>query len=183
MNDVVISTTPADADAVEEIRSHHAELTGALTTKVSALAGAVRAGQDAGPARDALVEWCGSALLPHARAEEEVLYPAGGALPRAQLLVEALVAEHHTLGELVDTLRRTGDPVDAVGAATALRAVFESHAEKENAQLLPALVGRLDLAELRIAPVDLLGARGVRVHRRVGELRLQLLVLSEKNAY
>jgi uncharacterized protein (DUF2249 family) len=139
MNAVVISTTPADADALEAVRAHHAELAGALATKVSALLGAVRAAHDPAPPAVELVRWCDTDLLPHARAEEAAMYGAGLALPRMRALVEAMVAEHRVLTDLVNTLRRGSDVVEAIGAAAALQVVFDSHLEKENERLLPAL--------------------------------------------
>lgn len=145
MNDVVIASTSADAAAVETVRSHHAELAGGLTAKVSALMAAVRAGQNAGPARDALVGWCDSELLPHARAEETALYPAAQALAPVRALVESMLAEHRVLGELVDGLRHA-DAVQAVGNATALQTMFDSHLIKENEQVLPALAEAPEVA-------------------------------------
>lgn len=159
MNAVVISTTSADADAVEAVRSHHAELAGALSVLVSAVVDAVRAGHDPAPPRAALADWCASDLLPHARAEEAALYPAGLALPRMRALVEAMLAEHHVLADLVTRLR-AGDPVQVAGAATALQVVFDSHLEKENEQLLPALAG---------APEVSLAALLDEMHRALGD--------------
>lgn len=150
MNDIVISTTPADAQAVEAIRSHHAELAGALAGAVSTLTRAVRAGSGAVDARAALVAWCSAELLPHARAEEAVLYPAGRALPRGRLLTDAMTAEHRVLSDLIQEIRAAADLLDAVGAGAALQAVFGSHMAKENDQLLPLLAASPDvsLAEL-----------------------------------
>jgi uncharacterized protein (DUF2249 family) len=150
MNDVLIASTAADAAAVETVRSHHAELAGALTAKVSALSAAVRNGRDATSARDDLAAWCASDLLPHARAEEKALYPAAFAIPRSRMLVEAMLAEHQVLTDLATRVARATDAVQAVGAATALQAVFDSHLEKENEQVLPVLAEASDvsLAEL-----------------------------------
>jgi uncharacterized protein (DUF2249 family) len=149
MNDVVIASTPADAAAIEAVRGHHAELAGGLAARVSALHGAARSGQDAAPARADLVAWARAELLPHARAEETALYPAGQALPRARMLVEAMLAEHGVLAELVDQLA-SGDAVQAVAAAGALQALFDTHVEKENELLLPALAeaGEVSLGDL-----------------------------------
>jgi uncharacterized protein (DUF2249 family) len=162
MNDVLIASNATDADAVETVRSHHAELAGALTTRVSTLSAAVRDGRDATPARDDLAAWCASDLLPHARAEEKALYPAALAIPRSRMLVEAMLAEHRTLADLADRVARATDAVQAVGAATALQAVFDSHLEKENEQVLPVLAEASDvsLAELLEGMRDALDADG-----------------------
>lgn len=145
MNDVVIATTSADAEAVEAVTSHHAELAGGLTARVAAVLGTARAGQDVGPASAALVAWARTELLPHAKAEEEALYPAGLGLPALRALVEAMVAEHRVLVQLVDRLT-TADTVDAVASAAALQVLFETHLAKENDQLLPALAQAPDVS-------------------------------------
>jgi hypothetical protein len=44
----------------------------------------------------------------------------------------------------------------------------------------PRLIRDLDLAQLRITPVDFLGARSIRMHCRIRELHLQLLVLFQQ---
>lgn len=159
MSDVVISTTSADSDAVEAIRAHHAELAGGLSARVSALVGAARDGHDVTAPRRDLVAWCSSELLPHARAEEAALYPAGRSVPETRLLVEAMVAEHQILSTLVEDLRTVEAPVRSATAATALEVVFESHLVKENEQLLPALAGaaEVSLADLLQAMHDTLG--------------------------
>jgi hypothetical protein len=41
-------------------------------------------------------------------------------------------------------------------------------------------VRRRDLAQLRVAPVDLLGAPGIRVDRRIGELLGQFLLFGQQ---
>lgn len=134
MNDVVVARSSADAAAVEAVRNHHAELAGGLTARVSALIN----GQDQQTRLD-LIQWCDTELLPHAKAEETALYPAGLALPQARMLVEAMVAEHKILSDLVSELRQADDAAHATRAATALRVIFDAHVTKENEQLLPAL--------------------------------------------
>lgn len=134
MNDVVVARSSADAAAVEAVRNHHAELAGGLTARVSALV----KGQDQQTRLD-LIQWCDAELLPHAKAEEAALYPAGLALPQARMLVEAMIAEHKVLADLVSELRHADDAAHATRAATSLRVIFDAHVAKENDQLLPAL--------------------------------------------
>lgn len=150
MNDVILASTPADSDAVETVRAHHAELAGGLTARVSALVAAMQAGHNLEQARQDLVQWCSAQLMPHAQAEEDALYPAGLALPKARMLVEAMIAEHRILADLVDELRHTEDAAQATRAATALRVTFDAHVAKENDLLLPALAEapEVSLAEL-----------------------------------
>ena len=44
-----------------------------------------------------------------------------------------------------------------------------------------ALVGGLNLTQLRVAPIELFGTRGIGVHSRIRQLRLNLGVLVEKH--
>lgn len=159
MDDVMIATSAADAAAVAAVEQHHALLAGSLATQVESL---VTAGDRWQPARDALVAWCRGELLPHARAEEATLYPAAAGVDRARLLVDAMLAEHGVLATSVGTLAEATDGVRAARAATALRAVFESHLSRENDQLLPVLAQApsVDLAGLLRGMHDLLGDEG-----------------------
>lgn len=158
MNDVIIASSAEDARAAEAVEQHHAELSGALGRHVGGLVAAVGSGRDGVEARDDLVAWCEAELVPHAKAEEQGLYPAAGAQPGGRLLVEAMLAEHQVITGLVDELRAaTG--VRAVLAAGGLQAVFGSHLTKENEQLLPLLVAAPDVSvhELLAGMHELLG--------------------------
>lgn len=140
MTDVQLASTEADASAAAAIEQHHAALAGALTGHVEAVLTAAGAREGAtSTARQALVAWCRDALLPHAAAEEQALYPAAHGLDRGRLLVDAMLVEHRSLVELVDELDAATDTVRAVGAARALQAVFTGHLEKENHLVLPLL--------------------------------------------
>ena len=139
MTTVQLATDQADAQALEAIETHHAELAGGLALKIDALRRAAHDDARRPAARDGLVAWCHAELLPHAQAEEEVLYAAARALPEVRLLVTAMSDEHDILASLVATLDTADDPDELVGAATALRTLFDSHVAKENELLLPAL--------------------------------------------
>lgn len=156
MNDVVFASSEADARAVEAVEGHHAQLGGALATHVERL---LVEQADWQPARDALVAWLRTELVPHAQAEEKTLYPAAAAFDRARLLVDAMVAEHGVISGLVEELAGAGDGVRAAAAARALRAVFDTHLVKENEQVLPLLAQApdVDLAGLLGGMHELLG--------------------------
>lgn len=127
------------ADAVEE---HHRELSQALAHEVGTLLEAARDGSEAelSHARDHLVAWCRGELVPHAAAEERVLYAAAARFPETRLLVTTMVAEHRVLLGLVVDLETASHPVSLAGTARALKVVFDGHVAKENQQLLPQLV-------------------------------------------
>jgi uncharacterized protein (DUF2249 family) len=161
MGTVVVASSPADAQAVEAVKSHHAQLAGALAVQVEALLDAAALGDrpGAGAASVALVRWCQDELIPHALAEEKALYPAAHADPRARMLVDAMLAEHHHLLALVEAIGQATGPVRAAANAQALRVLFDSHLAKENEQILPLLAesGDVSLADLLGDMHELLG--------------------------
>jgi uncharacterized protein (DUF2249 family) len=161
MNDVTIASSEADASAVSAVEQHHALMAGALGLKVEALATLARLGpsEELLALRDDLVEWGWNELLPHARAEEGALYQAAAARPEGWLLVAAMMAEHATIGDLVDALAKTTEPVDVAMAAGALQVAFSMHVAKENDQILPLLVAAPDVsvADLLRGMHELLG--------------------------
>jgi uncharacterized protein (DUF2249 family)/iron-sulfur cluster repair protein YtfE (RIC family) len=141
MSTVVIATSAADAKAVEAVKAHHAQLAGALAMHVEALVEAATRGDlpGASAASNALVQWSDAELIPHALAEERVMYPQAHQDPRAQLLVDAMLAEHRDLVALVEAIRQSTGPVQAAANSHALRSLFDSHLVKENEQILPLL--------------------------------------------
>jgi uncharacterized protein (DUF2249 family)/iron-sulfur cluster repair protein YtfE (RIC family) len=163
MGDVLVATNEADADAAAAVEQHHAMLAGALAARVERLATADEAWR---PARDDLATWCRRELVPHAQAEEKTLYPAARSFERAQLLVDAMVAEHGVILGLVDDLAAETEPIRAAGLATALQVVFDSHLAKENDQIIPLLAQSpgVDLAGLLAGMHELLGHQEHREH-------------------
>ena len=161
MSTVVVATSAADAQAVEAVKNHHAQLAGALAVRVEALIDAASRVdlRSAGGASDALVSWCKAELVPHALAEEEAMYPKAREDPRARLLVDAMLVEHRDLLDLVEAIGNATGPVRAAANAQALRSLFESHLDKENEQILPLLAESSDvsLAEVLAGMHELLG--------------------------
>ena len=105
MNTVVIASDEADAHAAQAVEEHHAQLAGVLALKVETLAEVARAGRplDLEAGAD-LVGWCRAVLVPHAFVEERTLYAAAAQRPEARLLVEAMLAEHRVILDLVEDL-------------------------------------------------------------------------------
>lgn len=161
MNTVVVATSAADAQAVEAVKSHHAQLAGALAVQVEALVDAADRADlpAAGAASDALVRWCDAELVPHALAEEQAMYPSAHEDPRARLLVDAMLAEHRDLVALLEAIRQATSPVRAAASAQALRSLFDSHLVKENEQILPLLAesSEVSLAAILGGMHELLG--------------------------
>lgn len=161
MSTVVVATSEADAQAVEAVKNHHAQLAGALSVQVEALLDAASRGDQGGAvaAAGALVQWCRAELIPHALAEEQAMYPKAREDNRAQLLVDAMLAEHRDLIELVEAIGKETSPVRAAANAQALRSLFDSHLVKENEQILPLLAqsSEVSLAVVLAGMHDLLG--------------------------
>ena len=144
MSTISLASNPADSQALGSFEQHHAELLGGLAARTAALLAAVRAGADWVQARDALVSWWRSELLPHAEAEEVVLYPAARTLPTLEPLIRAMSHEYALLGQLVTRLRSADDASAALLHAGAAQTLLETHIAKENDLLLPAMLAAHD---------------------------------------
>lgn len=152
MDDVMIASNEADAEAAAAVEEHHARMAGALAVRAEALASAARTGREVDEVRHDLVRWCRTELVPHALAEESTMYRAAGAMDEGRLLVEAMLVEHQRIVGLVDALEETTDAVTGAALARALRELFEAHLAKENDQVLPLLV-----SSPSVSVADLLG--------------------------
>ena len=138
MTTLTIASDPADAEAVEAVENHHAQMSGELTLLVVNLANATDGGE-ATSARNRLVAWARESLVPHALAEEKTLYPAARELTEGRLLVDAMLAEHVAIVAMVDEVEKAATPGAAAAAGRALQALFAVHLDKENDQVLPLL--------------------------------------------
>lgn len=144
MAEVVTVSREDNERAIAAIEAHHHAMGVALAAHAETIrAEAAEMGLLAAErAREALVDWCHAELLPHASAEERVLYPVAGSLPGVQLLIEAMTAEHRLIADLVHRLEEeVSDPVSAAVVAGSLQVTFVSHVAKENDLLLPLLAG------------------------------------------
>jgi uncharacterized protein (DUF2249 family)/iron-sulfur cluster repair protein YtfE (RIC family) len=163
MSTIVVAHSAADAQAVEAVKSHHAQLAGALAVQVEALLEAAARGDlpAAGAASGSLVGWCDAELIPHALAEEQAMYPPAHDDARARLLVDAMLGEHQDLIAVVEAIRQATSPVRAAASAQALKSLFDSHLVKENEQILPLLAesGEVSLAVILAGMHELLGGQ------------------------
>jgi iron-sulfur cluster repair protein YtfE (RIC family) len=131
-----------DAVAAQMVVRHHRELATGLDERVQALLHLV---EDeylirAELARVSLLAFLRQELIAHARAEEQMLYPAAAARPGGAALVDGMVREHRAIVELVGELTGAPSLVRAAGAARALAALFAVHLAKENDLVVPMLV-------------------------------------------
>lgn len=152
MSTLHLATSEQESTAVTRLISEQTERTGALTMLVAALRGAVE-GSDSGQATTAraeLVVWARTALLPHLSAREMALYPAAVSNDLARALIEVLRGNTARIVSLVEALEVASNPVQAVGHASALEALFSVHAEAEQEHILPLLAqtSGVSLAEM-----------------------------------
>jgi hemerythrin-like domain-containing protein len=127
-----------ESAAVLASRRHHAALARALDRRVEELLVAVETAPEAvAEARQRVVEFCYTQLMPHAQAEEHSIYPAAATDGRTRLLIEAVTAEHRTIAELVEVVRYAVHPVRAAAAAEGVRVLFETHLAKEDSIIYP----------------------------------------------
>ncbi|MGN5238317.1 hemerythrin domain-containing protein [Rhodococcus sp. SJ-3] len=136
---VPVASSAADAQAVDAVRNHHAEIAGRIAILTDTLIDAAAAGGDVETARRAAVDYLNGTLMPHAVAEERKLYPAAGRRDDARLLVESMIAVHRVLAGLVDRIATEPSPVRLAAAAYALRVVFDAHLVDENDRILPLI--------------------------------------------
>jgi uncharacterized protein (DUF2249 family)/iron-sulfur cluster repair protein YtfE (RIC family) len=161
MSTIVVASSQQDAEAVEAVIQHHAQLAGALARHVEKLINSAIGGDEhaAEKARMGLIHWCDNELIPHALAEEISMYPLAHEDSGARLLVDAMVEEHRGILALIEQIRTVSHPVLAAARAKALGALFDSHLVKENEQILPLLAASKDisLAEVLEGMHELLG--------------------------
>lgn len=146
-------TTSLDAPspALAAAAAHHTDLRTRLTELTEDLITAVGAGSSSHPAAARLVEFLRTELLPHAEAEDRLLYTTVRT-GRTALLVRAMQDEHRMMAALVDEIEWAPTPMDAAVAAGALVVLCDVRIEQEDVHLLPALeAAGLDLCGL-LAP-------------------------------
>lgn len=124
--------------AVAAVIAHHADLLTAVTAHVDTVLASARDNRPHQAACAGLHTFLESDIVPHARAEEDVLY-AAATDPTLRPLVTGMVFEHETLLGLAVELADHPSAADAAGIARAIREVFAGHVRRENELLLPAL--------------------------------------------
>ncbi|HEY8482872.1 MAG TPA: DUF2249 domain-containing protein [Spirillospora sp.] len=143
---------------LQAILDHHGRLGRTMADHVLTITRAVDQLTPPHERRDRLVAFCEQEVVPHADAEEKTLYRAAEDLPGAGPLLRAMRREHVSITERVAELEAARTPGETVAAASALNALFQSHLEKENDLLLPALTeGGVDLAALLAGMHEILG--------------------------
>ncbi|GAA3446453.1 DUF2249 domain-containing protein [Planomonospora venezuelensis] len=154
---MTVQTTPQDA-VLARIRAHHDRLGRTVADHTVTIARSIDKLVSPSARQAVLAAFCAEEVLPHAAAEEETLYRVADALPATRLLAQAMRDEHTLLRERAGELERAGTWGEIVAAAAALDALFQSHLDKENALLLPALADAgVDLSALLEGMHEILG--------------------------
>jgi len=136
-------------EEIRQIVHRHAVLRRGLERRSGALCEAVERGAPFGRLMMTLREYIVGEILPHAKAEERVLFRAAATQARGGDLVRALTADHHALAYLAGRLRPGTGGAEAAKVSEWIATLFAGHVAKVNDLLLPALVGSgADLAGL-----------------------------------
>ena len=132
-----------------QIVHHHAVLRRGLERHAGTVCDAVASGVPFQRQLAALLGYLEEEVLPHAEAEERVLYRAAAGQARGSELVRTLTAEHRELAYLAGRLRPGADSAEAATVSEWIATLFAGHVAKVNDLLLPALTGSgADLAGL-----------------------------------
>lgn len=138
--------------ATEQIRQivhHHAVLRRGLERRAGTVCDAAASGVPFQRQLAALRGYLEEEVLPHAEAEERILYQAAAAQARGSELVRALTSEHRELAYLAGRLQPGADGGEAASVSEWIATLFAGHVAKEHDLLLPALTGSgADLAAL-----------------------------------
>ena len=135
--------------ATEPFRREHAE----LIEHVEHLAQAARemprlSDEERGALRDRIVGFLRGTLVPHALAEEEILYPEWARLVGFADAAVPMVHDHEAIGARIERLEQTG--ADDVGTLQellyGLHALITVHVRKEEDLQLPAFDAAPDVA-------------------------------------
>ncbi len=151
-------TEMSQSEAYEAARAHHVALLAGLNERVEHLRRAVSAAAGWEPQVGALVAYLADEVLPHAAAEERVLYPLAARSADLDAPVGELIAEHRSLEASAGDLTRVSTGVDALRAADEISIVFASHVARENDLVLPVLLAdsEVDIAEALASMGDVL---------------------------
>lgn len=141
--------------ALAAVRTRHDDLLAGLTELTASFVATV---SDKGPtrmARDRLVSFLRTELLPHAEAEAALLHAAR--TPATALLAQSLQHEHRMMAALIKEVQQ-GSTMDAVIAAGSLVVLCNLRIRQENEQLLPSLAtAGLDLGGMLGAHPEIVG--------------------------
>ncbi|BBY55619.1 DUF2249 domain-containing protein [Mycobacterium koreense] len=158
-NEVFVASTAADSEAVEAVRTHHAELVGQVAMLTDSLLSAAERGGDIETNRTAVLGFATNELLPHGEVAAERLYPAAARTDRARPLIESMIARQRGIGVLVEQIRNERSPLRMIADAHALRVLVEAQLGDEADRLLPIVAAdsEVSVAEVTAGMTELVG--------------------------
>lgn len=147
MKEAMHKDPASEKRALQAVEQHHAEMMRRLQALVDNLIQTTESRDPAAAhrAKELLVEWCETELVPHALAEEGPLYGGPRSTDQGRLLVDGMLAEHRVIVSLVEQLRRS-DGVRSAVEAGAIQHIFALHLDKENRLLMPLVVRSPDMS-------------------------------------
>jgi hypothetical protein len=126
-------------EQVRQIVHHHALLRRGLERRAGTVCDAAASGVPFQRQLATLRGYLEEEVLPHAEAQERVLYQAAASHARGSELVRALTAEHRELAYLAGRLQPGMDGGEAASVSEWIATLFAGHVAKENDLLLPEL--------------------------------------------
>lgn len=167
MKEAMRKDPASEQGALSAVEQHHAEMMRRLQALVDSLVQAVESRDPVAEhdAKELLLEWCETELIPHALAEEGPLYVGPRSTEQGRLLVDGMLAEHRVIVGLVEQLRRS-DGVRSAVEAGAIQHIFALHLDKENRLLMPLVIQspHMSLAEAVEGLHELVGEAHVHHH-------------------
>lgn len=126
-------------EVADRMRRHHAAMAAATQERVAALEQAAAGEAAWQTARDAVVSYVRSDIVPHAKAEESTIYAEAAKRPELAPLVQAMTLEHGAILERLAAIERARSAVEALRAGAGLETLFAAHAGIENDVILAQL--------------------------------------------
>ncbi|MCL4449080.1 MAG: DUF2249 domain-containing protein [Actinobacteria bacterium] len=130
----------SDDEAFSAMLAHHKALVETARECVKALNVAIHEGDAYETTQSEFITYFVDQVLPHAKAEEETVYPAAATQVGLGNLVERMIAEHRELEYQLKLLQQVTTPFDVMKVATHMVDLFEKHVNVENQQILPVLL-------------------------------------------
>lgn len=175
-------TLNPESPALTAVKTHHDDLRAGLTELTESFIAAVADSGPTRPARDRLVSFLRQELLPHAEAEEHLLYGAAPT-PTTALLIKAMHDEHQMMAALIKEVEHS-TTMESVIAAGALVVLCDLRIQQENEQLLPSLAAAgLDLDGLFDEHPEIVGPADAADHERPASVAPRTYDLRELDYY
>ncbi len=142
--------TEQASSAFDAMIGHHKALVQGVNSRVENITLAKKDGKDAGRSIGDFAAYFRAEIIPHAYAEEEVIYARALIYPDLTGIIAQMKAEHEVLIAHVTTLESLSASDITSDSIQEIASLFENHVAKENELILPRLDSdaEVGLAEL-----------------------------------